>query len=280
MRSKASFRGHPIHPALIPFPLAFLNGALIFDALGLATDRPALWTTGGHLAVAGVITALLAGVPGLIDYVYTVPPQSTGKTRATKHLAVNLTAVALMSLAFWLRPEAVTPPGVPTLALEIIAVALLAVGGWMGGTLVSRNQVSVDHRYAGAGKWSESKINAPRSEAVVVATADELEGNQMKLLRIDDARIVLARTENGWVAFDDHCTHRGGSLADGVMICGTVQCPWHGSQFDVRSGTVKAGPAKEPIGTYQVEERDGKVRLVVGPKRKGQKGSDQHEAGR
>jgi nitrite reductase/ring-hydroxylating ferredoxin subunit len=44
------------------------------------------------------------------------------------------------------------------------------------------------------------------------------------------------------------------------MVCGTVQCPWHGSQFDVRSGAVKAGPAKESIGTYQVEERDGKVR--------------------
>jgi uncharacterized membrane protein/nitrite reductase/ring-hydroxylating ferredoxin subunit len=265
MRSKASFKGHPIHPALIPFPLAFLNGALIFDAIGLVADRPALWTTGGHLAIAGIIAALVAAGPGFIDYLYTVPPQSTGKGRATKHMAVNLTAVALMAMAVWLRPESATPPGVPTLGLEIIAVALLAVGGWMGGTLVSRNQISVDHRYAGAGKWSESKIDAPRSDAVVVASAGELEVNQMKLLHIDDARIVLARTENGWVAFDDHCTHRGGSLAGGVMICGTVQCPWHGSQFDVRSGTVKAGPANEPIGTYNVEERDGKVRLVIGP---------------
>jgi nitrite reductase/ring-hydroxylating ferredoxin subunit/uncharacterized membrane protein len=266
MRSRASFRGHPIHPALIPFPFAFLNGALIFDVLGFVLDRPALWTTAGHLAIAGIITALLAAVPGLIDYTFTVPPQSTAKSRATKHLAVNLTAVALMSVAFWLRPEAGTPPGLPKLGLEIIAVALLAIGGWMGGTLVSRNQISVDHRYAEAGKWNEARIDAPRSEAIVVATANELEPNQMKLLHIDDARIVLARTERGWVAFDDHCTHRGGSLADGTMICGTVQCPWHGSQFDVQSGAVKAGPAKEPIGTYAVEEHDGKVRLVIGAK--------------
>ena len=47
------------------------------------------------------------------------------------------------------------------------------------------------------------------------------------------------------------------------MICGTVQCPWHGSQFDVRTGKVKAGPAKEGIKTYRVEEREGEVRLVL-----------------
>jgi nitrite reductase/ring-hydroxylating ferredoxin subunit len=42
---------------------------------------------------------------------------------------------------------------------------------------------------------------------------------------------VLARTEEGYVAFDDRCTHKGGSLAAGVMVWGTVQCLWHGSQF-------------------------------------------------
>jgi hypothetical protein len=61
----------------------------------------------------------------------------------------------------------------------------------------------------------------------------------------------------------DHCTHRGGSLADGVLICGTVQCLWHGSQFDTKTGQVRAGPAKEPIKTYTVDERDGEVRLKL-----------------
>lgn len=267
MRSRASIKGHPIHPALIPFPFAFLYGALLFDIIGLAAGRPSLWITGGHLAAAGIIAAIVAAVPGLIDYVYTVPPNSTAKARATKHMAVNLGAVTLIAVALWLRPGGTLPPGVPTLALEGVAVALLTMGGWMGGTLVSRNQIGVDHRYAGAGKWKESNIEASRSEQVVVATAGELEVNQMKLLHIDGARIVLGRTESGWAAFDDHCTHRGGSLAGGAMICGTVQCPWHGSQFDVRSGAVKAGPAQEPITTYQVEEHDGKVRLVIGPKR-------------
>jgi nitrite reductase/ring-hydroxylating ferredoxin subunit len=126
---------------------------------------------------------------------------------------------------------------------------------------VSRNQISVDHRYAGAGKWKEIRVTDPDKRAVLVAGMNELAVNQMKLVRTPHGRIVLARTESGWVAFDDHCTHRGGSLADGVMICGTVQCPWHGSQFDAATGAVKAGPAKEPISTYSVEQRSDGIYL-------------------
>jgi nitrite reductase/ring-hydroxylating ferredoxin subunit len=83
----------------------------------------------------------------------------------------------------------------------------------------------------------------------------------MKLVRIGQHRIVLARIERGYVAFDDRCTHRGGPLSDGVLACETVQCPWHGSQFDVSTGAVKRGPASEGIRTYGVSERDGRLWL-------------------
>jgi uncharacterized membrane protein len=46
MRSKASYKGHPIHPTLIPFPFAFLYGAFFFDLAGRLTGRPSWWTTG------------------------------------------------------------------------------------------------------------------------------------------------------------------------------------------------------------------------------------------
>jgi nitrite reductase/ring-hydroxylating ferredoxin subunit len=81
------------------------------------------------------------------------------------------------------------------------------------------------------------------------------------LLHAGDRRIVLGRTADRFVAFDDRCTHRGGSLADGVMICGTVQCPWHGSQFDVTTGDVRAGPASEPVRAYAVQESGGELRI-------------------
>lgn len=265
MRSRASYRGHPIHPALITFPFAFLWGAVVFDVLGRMLEREALWTTGAYLAWAGVVTALVAAVPGFIDYLYTVPPNSSGKRRATKHMLVNLSAVALFVIALVLRDGVSTMPGVPGIALEAIGVALLTSGAWMGGVLVNRNQIGVDPRYAGAGKWREMSVDVNADTPPVIATADELQVNQMKLLRLRDRRIVLARDEEGYVAFDDRCPHRGGSLAGGAMICGTVQCPWHGSQFDVRSGVVRAGPAEDAIHTYRVQEIGNEVRLVLEP---------------
>ncbi|MGQ0814741.1 MAG: Rieske (2Fe-2S) protein, partial [Gemmatimonadota bacterium] len=115
---------------------------------------------------------------------------------------------------------------------------------------------------AHAGKWREERVQSD-GDSLKVARADELKPNQLKLLHTSRGRIVLGRTESGWVAFDDHCTHRGGSLADGVMICGTVQCPWHGSQFDAATGAVRAGPAQQAIKTYSVEERAGDVYLKI-----------------
>jgi nitrite reductase/ring-hydroxylating ferredoxin subunit/uncharacterized membrane protein len=262
MRSRASLKGHPIHTALIPFPFAFLSGALVFDLLAWLLARPAWWATGEHLVAAGILTALVAAVPGAIDYVYTVPPRSSGKRRATRHMLINLTAVATMAVAWVVRQS--TAPDMTVIAIELLGVALLAYGGLLGGVLVTRNQISIDHRYADAGKWKEATFDAEPLGRVRVGAVDELKANQMKLLRFGDRRIVLARTEDGYVAFEDRCTHRGGSLAGGTMSCATVQCPWHGSQFDVRSGAVKAGPATEHIRTYTIETSGRDVVLVLG----------------
>jgi nitrite reductase/ring-hydroxylating ferredoxin subunit/uncharacterized membrane protein len=263
MKSKAVLLGHPVHPMLIPFPFAFLTGAFVFDAAGWLREVPAWWTTGGHLSLVGIATALVAAVPGLIDYFYTVPPESSAKTRATRHMLANLSAVALFALAWWIRGGVATSPDLAVLGLEMTGLALLGSGGYMGGTLVTRNLIGVDHRYAQAGRWRDETVRAAPKQTITVAKRDELKVDQMKLLRVGGKRIVLARTDDGYVAFDDRCTHKGGSLAGGVMVCGTVQCLWHGSQFDASTGKVKAGPAKQQIHVYQLHEEDGDVRLVL-----------------
>jgi nitrite reductase/ring-hydroxylating ferredoxin subunit/uncharacterized membrane protein len=264
VRSRAQIKAHPIHPALIPFPFAFLMGATVFDLFGVLLDRVAFLTTAGHMIVAGIATALLAAIPGAIDYVYAVPPNSSGKTRATKHALLNVTTLILFAVAWTLRGDDGSP-GALAMSLEVIGAATLAYAGLLGGTLVVRNMVSVDHRYANTGRWNEASFESRKGEAIEVADADELKEDQMKLLRVNGRRIVLARTADGYAAFDDGCTHRGGSLAGGVLIGGTVQCLWHGSQFDVATGAVACGPAKKAISVYAVEERRGKVWLVSPP---------------
>jgi uncharacterized membrane protein/nitrite reductase/ring-hydroxylating ferredoxin subunit len=264
MKSKVTVLGHPVHPMLVPFPFAFLTGALAFDVAGWFWDVPSWWTTGAYLSVAGIVTAIVAALPGLTDYLFTVPPASSGKARATRHMLANLSAVALFAAAWWMRPSASARPDAVVLTLEAIGLGLLGSGAYMGGTLVTRNCIGVDHRYAQAGRWRDETIEPPVSgEPVIVATRDELKVDQMKLLRIGARRIVLARTANGYVAFDDRCTHKGGSLAGGVMVCGMVQCLWHGSQFDASTGEVIAGPADTRIRVYPVTEEKANVSLVV-----------------
>ena len=264
MRSRAHFKAHPIHPAIIPFPFAFLTAALPFDALGILLGNPGLWMTGGYLTIAGLATGLLAAIPGAIDYVYTVPPESSGKRRATQHAAGNVLALILFGAAFALRADT-WQPGIATIGLELVGAGALVYSGWLGGTLVTRNLISVDHRYAQAGKWQEARLTARGAEPLVVGHVDDLKENQMALLHVNGHRIVLARTPEGYRAFDDRCTHRGGSLAAGVLACGTVQCLWHGSQFDVATGAVKYGPAKNAIRAYELQEKKNGELVLVSP---------------
>ncbi len=263
MRSRAHFRSHPIHPILIAFPVAFTVGAVAFDLAGRLGDWPTVWAAGAYLSAAAVASGLVAGVPGLIDYFGVVPPNSSAKTRATWHMAVNLTALALFALGWVFRDPESLRPGLGTLLLEAAGIGLIGWGGWMGGTLVYRNQIGVDHRYAHAGKWKEHHADGRPGEAVAVADAGELKPGQMKLIHANGRRVVLARTEDGHAACADRCTHKGGPLADGVLACGVVTCPWHGSQFDVRTGAVEAGPAEAPVETHRVEEAGGQVRLTL-----------------
>jgi uncharacterized membrane protein/nitrite reductase/ring-hydroxylating ferredoxin subunit len=259
MKSTAHIKGHPLHPILVVFPIAFFTGTLVFDLLGIWSDSK-YHETAVYLTIAGLIGAVLAAVPGIIDFIYTVPPKSTGKKRAAKHGLLNTTVLLLFGSALYYRLQSDDADPYIIIGLELVAESLLFIAGWMGGTLVYRNQIGVDPRYAGAGKWKEEYLKEIDGQ-VTIESIDSLKTDQMRLIHVRDKRIVVAKTETGYVAFSDHCTHRGASLAGGMMICGTVQCPWHGSQFDVTSGNVKAGPAKENIKIYKSQYSGG--RLVV-----------------
>jgi nitrite reductase/ring-hydroxylating ferredoxin subunit/uncharacterized membrane protein len=251
MKSRASIQGHPVHPMLVVYPFAFLTGAFGFTVAAAASGNRNLRVVANYLIPTGLASGLLAAVPGLIDYLTVVPPNSSGKERATKHALLNVTGLGLFA-ASWLLGRTGHRRSLP-LALQGAGSAAMSVAGYMGGTLVYRNQIAVDHRYANAGKWREDSREHAGSRALTSAAAP-LDVNQMKLVHAGEERVVVARTENGYAAFQDRCTHRGGPLSDGALICGTVQCPWHGSQFDVRTGEVKCGPAEQKIATYEIED--------------------------
>jgi uncharacterized membrane protein/nitrite reductase/ring-hydroxylating ferredoxin subunit len=261
MRSRAHFKTHPIHPILVAFPIAFFIGTFIFDVLSVLSNNPSFWKTGEYLEAAGIISGIIAAIPGFIDYFYTVPRGSSAKIRASKHALINISMLVVFTIAYIYR-QLPYYTIVLQISFEFGGVVLLSIAGWMGGTLVYRNQIGVDVRYAGAGKWKELYVKA-NSGKIEVATMDELGLNQMKLVHVNNKRIVVAKSEKGYVAFDDFCTHKGGSLAGGSMMCGTVHCPWHGSQFDVETGEVKIGPASKPIKVYTIVNEGEKVYLQL-----------------
>jgi uncharacterized membrane protein/nitrite reductase/ring-hydroxylating ferredoxin subunit len=262
MRSKAHIKSHPLHPILVGFPITFFIATLLFDVVGLWRGNESFLQTAFYLHFLAIISAIAAAIPGLIDYLKVIPPKSSAKKRGTQHALLNSSAL-LIFIGTWIGKNNPDPGLTIILLFEFLAVILLGIGGWLGGTLVHRNQIGIDHRYANAGKWIEKHIEGSE-QLVRVDKADELKVNQMMLIHTNGKRIVLGRTENEFVAFDDFCTHRGASLADGAMICGTVQCPWHGSQFDCKTGAVKAGPAKQAVPVYPVTLKDNKVFIDTG----------------
>lgn len=153
---------------IVPFPFVFLTGGWGFGVAGEISGNNDLKTVSRYLVPAGLVAGLLAAVPGIMDYLGSVPPKSSAKERATTHALLNVTSLALFSLG-WLAGK--TRNRYLPLTFESVGVTTLSMAGWLGGTLVYRNQIGVDHRYANAGKWQEDTVSADGTKTLLKASA-------------------------------------------------------------------------------------------------------------
>jgi len=135
----ASFKGHPIHAILVPLPIGLWIFALVCDVLARAVGGPE-WPTVAFYAIGGgVLGALLAAIPGLIDLI-SLPPGPTRRT-GIAHMSINLAAVAVFAINFGMRWGTLDHSG-PVL-LTALGVALIGVSGWLGGEMVYKGGVGV-----------------------------------------------------------------------------------------------------------------------------------------
>lgn len=100
------------------------------------------------------------------------------------------------------------------------------------------------------------------SEWVDICAAADLKSGEFRTAWVDDVEIAIINCDGELYAIEDICTHDGGELTGGVIEGCEIECPRHGARFDIRNGAVLAPPAYEPIATYPVAVRDG--RIVVG----------------
>jgi nitrite reductase/ring-hydroxylating ferredoxin subunit len=96
-----------------------------------------------------------------------------------------------------------------------------------------------------------------------VTALDELGGRELAAFDVTGNRIAIAKVGGAFYAFGDTCTHQGCSLAEGELEGTTVTCPCHGSQFNVTTGVVLRGPAREPVRSYSIRQENGELRVGV-----------------
>jgi uncharacterized membrane protein len=145
-RSTAKIAGHPIHPMLVPFPIAFLVAVLVCD-LAFWRSANSFWAIAAMWALgAALVLAAAAALAGLTDFIGDSRVRSLPAARF--HLVGNVIAVVLALINFiirWMNGAAagVFPWGI---WLSVIVVLMLLVTGWLGGELVFRHRVGVSDR--------------------------------------------------------------------------------------------------------------------------------------
>jgi uncharacterized membrane protein len=141
MSSTASIKGHPLHAMLIPLPIGLWIFSIISDLIfkfgygGAVWNDVALYTLGG-----GTIGALIAAVPGFLDFTDINNPKT--RTIAIWHMRINLAAVVLYAVNFWLRMHRAPGDNLP-IVLSVVGIVLIMISGWLGGELVYVRGVAV-----------------------------------------------------------------------------------------------------------------------------------------
>lgn len=136
--------GHPVHPALVAVPIGAWVASLVFDLASHLASDPAVLAGGSRWLIGlGVLGAVAAASAGLLDLLG-LPPGTPVYRTALVHMTLMLAVVTMYAVGFVLRGPAPTAPVPwPLLALSGVALATMAAGGYLGGTLAYRYGVRV-----------------------------------------------------------------------------------------------------------------------------------------
>jgi uncharacterized membrane protein len=146
MKTPASIGSHPIHPMLIPFPFALWFFSLVADAIYFVSGATVWETVAFYTLAGGIVGAVMAAVPGIIDY-FSIKDEKVSKI-AGWHARLNVLALLVFGASFYLR----TGDGmrmidgsltIPVL-LSVFGVILISISGWLGGEMVYKHRVAVE----------------------------------------------------------------------------------------------------------------------------------------
>jgi nitrite reductase/ring-hydroxylating ferredoxin subunit len=239
--------GHPLHAALTDVPVGAWTAAAVFDVADLAGRGSRTEYAGAARGAIGVglVGAGASALTGLTDWQYT---HDNARRLGLAHALLNVGATGLLAMSWRARGRGAMARG---RALGGTGYLLTLAGGYLGGTLVSRHRIGVDH--------SDNRLE-PRTYTAVLQEQELPDGQPIEV-EVAGSTVTLVRHDGRVHALSAHCPHLGGPLSGGWLYEGSLVCPWHGSRFDLATGQVRAGPATAPIACLDARVRDGRIEI-------------------
>ncbi|MEA2288617.1 MAG: hypothetical protein QOD55_614 [Solirubrobacteraceae bacterium] len=234
--------GHAIHPLLTDVPIGTWTSATLLDLVGGRAARPA----SQRLIGLGILAAVPTSVTGANDWADTTPASDSVRRIGAVHAVANVAALGLYAASLAARRRGDHARGV---ALGLVGLGALGVGGHLGGHLSYSKAVGVDQTAfeAGPEDWTE------------VLEESALADGRLHAAEVDGRTVVLVRDGGRVHALADRCAHRGGALHEGELVDGCVECPLHGSRYRLTDGSVERGPSAYPQPVYEVRVQGGRV---------------------
>lgn len=149
MTSRARLGKHPVHPMLIPFPIALWVFSLVADVIYLWRGNP-VWRDyiAFYALTAGTIGGAMAAVPGFIDWL-SLKDREVVKI-ANWHARLNVIALLVFGTGLYLRTTSgaslVSGSHMIPIGLSVLGVILITISGWLGGELVFKHGVAVNRQ--------------------------------------------------------------------------------------------------------------------------------------
>lgn len=239
--------GHPLHPVITDIPIGAWTTAAVLDGLELLGEEK--YAPGADAAVTvGLAGAVGAAVTGLTDWSGT---HGEGRKLGLMHAMLNVGATALYITSLFLRRRKETR--CTAIGLSMLGYGVVSASAYLGGHLVYGKQIGVDHT-ATAAEYPQ--------EFTPVLPEKELAENTMRRVEAGEVPVLLARKNGEIFAIAHTCSHLGGPLSEGKLLNdGSVQCPWHGSVFSLKDGSVQSGPATEPQPSFDVRVSAGQIEV-------------------
>jgi nitrite reductase/ring-hydroxylating ferredoxin subunit/uncharacterized membrane protein len=259
---------HPLHPILVHLPIALFFVSFLLDIASFIWGGEDLVHAACYTMLAGVITALVAAVPGLVDWL-AIRADQPAREIGLYHMILNVLAVVVYAIDLTIRSrdrDATQTPTIPFI-LSVTGVILLSVSGYLGGIMVYDDGIGVG-RHRRQTRIPADTIRPNIADSVdgwvAVASADALKEKQTLRAEIASTVMVIARCDGKLFAVQEFCTHRCGPLSEGAIFDnGQIECPWHRSCFDLQTGKATHGPAKVDLRTFAIREFEGKIWIRV-----------------